>query len=90
MIEKFINQRYLDLIFNASGTWSNGMENLSASGLKALFALKRYICTGNIKVRLGIKVFDQMIKPFLYYAYGSWSACDLDKWKFRTNDGFAK
>ena len=48
MIDNNINYKYLGLIFNASGTWSNAMENLSAGCLKALFALKRYICTGNI------------------------------------------
>ena len=66
------------------------MENLSARGLKALFALKRYICTGNIKVRLGIKLFDQMIKPILCYASELWIACNLGKRKFRTEDGLAK
>ena len=66
------------------------MENLSARGLKARFALKRYICTGNIKVRFGVKLFDQMIKPILCYASELWSACDLGKRKFRTEDGLAK
>ena len=43
MIENVINYKYLGLIFNASGTWSNAMENLSARGLKLFFALKRYL-----------------------------------------------
>ena len=30
-------------------------------GLKALFPLKRYICTGSIKVRLGMNIFDQFM-----------------------------
>ena len=90
MIENVINYKYLGLVFNASGTWSNAMENLSMRGMKALFSLKRYICTGNIKVRLGMKLFDQMIKPILCYASELWSACDLGKRKFRTEDGFAK
>ena len=90
MIENVINYKYLGLVFNASGTWSNAMENLSMKGMKALFSLKRYICTGNIKVRLGMKLFDQMIKPILCYASELWSACDLGKRKFRTEDGFAK
>ena len=76
MIENVINCKYLELIFNASGTCSNAMENLSARALKALFAIKRYICTGIIKVRLGIKLLDQMIKPILCYASELWSACD--------------
>ena len=70
MIENVINYKYLGLVFNASGTWSNAMGNLSTRGMKALFSLKRYICTGNIKVRLGLKMFDQLIKPILCYASG--------------------
>ena len=41
-------------------------------------------------MRLGIKLFDQMIKPILCYASELWSACDLGKRKFRTEDGLAK
>ena len=89
MIENVINYKYLGLIFNTTGTWSNALENLSARDLKALFPFKRYICTGNIKVRLGIKLFDQMIKPILCYASELWSACDLGKRKFCTEDGLA-
>ena len=59
-------------------------------GLKALFSLKSYICTGNIKARLGMKLFDQMMKQILCYASEIWSACNLAKRKFRTGDGFAK
>ena len=90
LIENVINYKYLGLVFNAGGTWSNATENLSTRGLKALFSLKRYICTGNIKERLGMKLFDQMIKPILCYASEIWSACDLAKRKFRTGEGFAK
>ena len=68
MIENVLNYKYLGLVFNASRTWSNAMENLSVGDMKALFSLKRYICTGNNKVRLGLKLFDQMIKSILCYA----------------------
>ena len=43
--------------------------------MKDLFSLKRCIYTGNIKVRLDMKIFDQMIKPILYHASELWSAC---------------
>ena len=70
---------------------SNATDNLSTRRLKALFSLKRYICIGNInlKVHLGMKLFDQMIKSILSYASEIWSACDLAKRKFCTGDGFA-
>ena len=67
-IENVINYKYLGLVFNAGGAWSYSVDNLSTRGIKALFSLKRYICTGNIKPRLGLKLFDQMVKPILCYA----------------------
>ncbi|MEW8544064.1 MAG: hypothetical protein AB2693_11065, partial [Candidatus Thiodiazotropha sp.] len=85
-----MNYKYLGLVFNACGSWSYAADNLSARGLKALFSLKRYICTGNIKPRLAMKLFDQMIKPILCYASEIWVACDLSKRKFRSADGLAK
>ena len=90
LIGNAINYKYLGLVFNASGTWSNATNNLSTRGLKALFSLKKYICTGNIKARLGMNLSDQMIKPILCYASKIWSVCDLAKNKFRTVDEFAK
>ena len=85
-IENVINYKYLGLVFNASGAWSYSVDNLSTRGIKALISLKRYICTGNIKPRLGLKLFDQMIKPILCYASEIWTACDLSKRKVRTWD----
>ena len=41
-------------------------------------------------MRLGIKLFDQMIKSILCYASELWSACDFGKQTFRTGDGLAK
>ena len=90
LIENVINYKYLGLVFSASGTWSNAADNLSTRGIKALFSLKRCICTGNITPRLGMKLFDQMIKPILCYASEIWSAFDLSKRKFRRGDEFAK
>ena len=40
LIENVINYKYLGLVFNAAGTWSNVTDNLSTRGLKALFSLK--------------------------------------------------
>ena len=68
LIENVINYKYLGLVFSASGTWSNPTNNVSTRGSKAPFSFKRYIRTGNINVRSGMKLFDQMIKPILCYA----------------------
>ena len=49
LIENVINYKYLGLVFNEPGTWTNATDKLSTRGLKAFFSLKRYICIGNIK-----------------------------------------
>ena len=44
------------------------ISQISTRG-KSAFLFKRYICTGNIKPRLVMELFDQMIKnPILCYA----------------------
>ena len=53
MIENVINYKYLGLVFNASGTWSNAMDNLSMRGMKALFSLKRYVTRRAKRYELG-------------------------------------
>ena len=51
MIENVLNYKYLRLVFNASGTWSKAMENLSVRGLKALFLFKNvYLHRGHKSV----------------------------------------
>ena len=87
----FYGEKLKRLVFNESDTWSNATDKfISTRGLKVHFSLKRYICSGNIKDRLGMKLIEQTIKPILCYASEIWSACDLDKRKFRTGYGFAK
>ena len=54
-IENVISHKYLCLAFNASGTWSNPTDKLSTRGSKAPFTFKRYIRTGNIQARSGLK-----------------------------------
>ena len=58
--------------------------------MKALFLLKRYICTGNIKPALGLKLFDQMVKPILCYCSELWIAFDFNKRNVKQPDAIAK
>ena len=58
--------------------------------MKALFLLKRYICSANIKPSLGLKLFDQMIKPILFYCSALWIAFDFNKRNFKQPNGIVK
>ena len=58
--------------------------------MKALFLLKRYFCSANIKPALGLKLFDQMIKPILCYCSALWIAFDFNKRNFKQPDEIVK
>ena len=58
--------------------------------MKALFLLKGYICSGSINPGLGLKLFDQMIIPFLCYGSKLWNVFDGNKKIFQNTDGIAK
>ena len=71
--------KYVGNEFSSSGSWGGAIANISNWGKKALFLLKGYICSGNIKPGLGLKLFDQMIRPILCYGSETWSAFDENK-----------
>ena len=56
--------------------------------MKTLFLLKGYICSGNIKPGLGLKLFDQMIRPILCYEI--WSAFDGNRKAFSNADDISQ
>ncbi|MES9993748.1 MAG: reverse transcriptase family protein [Candidatus Thiodiazotropha sp.] len=89
-VENVLKYKYLGIEFSSSGSWTAAISNLSNRGMKALFLLKRYICSGNINPRLALKLFDQMIKPILCYGSEIWSVFDSNKRNFRHSDGIAK
>ena len=89
-IENVMKYKYLGIEFSSSGTWNHAISNLSDRGMKALYLLKRYISIGNIKPKLGLKLFDQMIKPILCYCSEVWIAADLTKRNFNQSNGVAK
>ena len=82
--------KYLGIEFSSSGSWSSAIANISNRGNKALFLLKGYICSGNLKPGLGLKLFDQMIMPILHYGSEIWSAFDGNKKIFQNVDEISK
>ena len=69
LIEKVKQYRYLGVMFNAYGSFSDAKEELYKRGLKALF--KMYKCfeghKPKIKTLLPVYVFDHTVKPILTY-----------------------
>ena len=89
-LENVAKYKYLEIEFSSSGSWSSAIANISNRGKKALFLLKGYICSGNIKPGLGLKLFDQMIRPVLRYGSEIRSAFDGNKKIFQNIDGMLK
>ena len=85
-VENVLKYKYVGIEFSSSGILTNAISNLSDRGMKALFILKRYICSGNIKPAFGLKLFDQMIKPILCYCSELWIAFDFNKRIFKQPD----
>ena len=88
-LENVPKYKYLAIEFSSYGSWRSANSNIK-SGKKALFLLKGYICSGNIKPGLGLKLFDQMIRPILCYGSEIWSAFDGNKKIFQNIDGIPK
>ena len=82
-LENVPKYKYLGIKFSSSGSCSSAIANISNWGKKALFLLKGYICSGNIKPELGLKLFDQMIRPILCYGSEIWSAFHGNKKTFK-------
>ena len=89
-LENVSKYKYLGIEFCSSGSWSYAIANISNRGMKALFLLKGYICTGNINPGLGLKMFDQMIRPILCYGAEIWSTFDGNKKVFQNTDDILK
>ena len=58
--------------------------------MKVLFLLKAYICSGSINPGLGLKLFDQMVRPILCYGSELWCTFGGNKKIFQNTDDIAK
>ena len=64
-LENLPKYKYLGIETSSSCLWSSAIANITNPGKKALFLLKDYICSENIKPGSGLKLLDQMIRPIL-------------------------
>jgi hypothetical protein len=67
LIEKVKQCRYLGVMFNASGSFSDAKEELYERGLKALFKMYKCFEGHKPKIKTLLHVFDHTVKPILTY-----------------------
>ena len=65
LIEKAKQYRYLGVMFNASGSFSDAKEELYKRGLKALFKMYKCFEGHKPKIKTLLHVFDHTVKPIL-------------------------
>ena len=71
------NYCYLGIIITLSGSMAAAQNTLKQKGMRAYFAMKKYIDIGLLKKEAAFKLFDALILPFVSYG------CEL--WLFTTN-----
>ena len=67
IIDNVKEYQYLGILISASGTFMPAMNTLYNGVFFALFHLKGSINNNNINPKLGLKLFDNLIKPILLY-----------------------
>lgn len=89
VIENVQRYKYLGVVLSASGSFSDARINMVNKAKKALFKLKGCIRKSNLDPHLGLKMFDQLIKPICMYGSEVWSS-DLATQKKLRNQNFVE
>ncbi len=77
---------YLGMIFSVSGNFTTAKKSLTGKGLKAHFKLCRSLGRGSPHVKMGLHVFDHVVKPVLLYGSEVWGAFDTGNSKLTRCD----
>ena len=87
VIENVQRYKYLGIVIASSGTFLYAKMNIVDRARKAMFKLKSCISSGEIPPKLGLRMFDQLIKPICSYGSEIWMSENLvrnkvfrDKW----------
>ena len=72
LIEKVKQYRYLGVMLNASGSFSDAKEELYKRGLKALFKMYKCFEGHKPKIKTLLHVFDHTVKIILTYGSEVW------------------
>jgi hypothetical protein len=92
LIEKVKQYRYLGVIVNASGSFSDSdaKEELYKRGLKALFKMYKCFEGHKPKIETLLHVFDHTVKPILTYGSEVWVTFDPQKLLDKGDNYFSK
>ena len=78
-LENVNRYNYLGMVFTPKGVWTAAQENMSGTGSRALFGLKRIFAKfGNMPISNMLQVFDGKVLPIITYGAELWGACPHD------------
>ena len=58
--------KYLGIIFKPSGSFTEAINQLAKKASKAIFCIRKSLCSENMNVVLHMKLFDSCVKPILF------------------------
>jgi hypothetical protein len=73
-LESVISYTYLGITLHASGHFHNAISSLSEKATKAMFKLRNSIYRLNLYPKLGLALYDSLIRPICTYACDVWGA----------------
>ena len=71
-IECVKHYKYLGIIISSNGSFKPAVKHLKQKADKAFFALKSSLRESNLRPRIQLKIFDNVIKPILTYSSEIW------------------
>ena len=77
--------KYLGIELHGAGITSETVENIRNRALKAIFSLKGFSKYADIPPKLGLKLFNQLVKPICLYGAEIWGPIYLSKKNISSN-----
>jgi len=71
-IESSDSYKYLGIDFTYSGSFKDARDNLNDKAMRTIFKMLNLSKGGDIPVKLGLKLFNQLVKPILLYGAEIW------------------
>ena len=81
LLDNVQNYRYLGIVLNASGSFSQAKQTLANKARKALFKLRSNISGHDFNPMICLRLFDHLLKPICLYGSEIWGADNFFKYK---------
>jgi hypothetical protein len=88
ILDNLQSYKYLGIVINSSGTLNAAKQNMQDRELNALYKLNSCIRDADIHPKLGVKLFDQLIKPICLYGSDILGWDNLNSKKYDKEFGF--